>query len=153
MFYNYLKSIYRSVKNNDNISGKNDNIRYYIGINNKILNDLTTYNVYTDIGIPYTKSSKKYAKSSNDWATSKKYANLIGGVINNDVKQAQTTANEALGNLIEISKTEIDTLRNALKNLIAYIEKVGNKLDSVDLDTLKAQLTELDDILTKYNKF
>ncbi|AYV75726.1 MAG: hypothetical protein Terrestrivirus2_234 [Terrestrivirus sp.] len=149
MFYNYLKSIYKSVKNYDPIYKSHDSdnlnkLNYYskshsednfelseiIRTNNKILNGLARYQIINDIdNINY----------------------LAGGVINSEFEQAKNTADKSLHDLItKINDLELEKITKALNFIVNYINTLDKNVTSTDLSSLRAQLDELNEMLKIY---
>lgn len=155
MFYNYLKSIYKSVKNYDPIykSHNSDNLNklnYYskshsednfelseiIRTNNKILNGLARYQIINDI---------------NDINHINDINYLAGGVINSEFMHAKNTADKSLHDLItKINNLELEKITKALNFIVNYINALDKNVTSADLSKLRAQLDELNEMLKTY---
>lgn len=159
MFYNYLKSIYKSLKNYDpiykshdldNLNKLNDYSNSHLGTsiggnygletiiqtNNKILNGLVKYQIMNDVNFP-----------------NNEYIPLIGGNINTEFLKAKDDADKSLQDLItKINKLELDKIIKAINFIVNYINTLDRELSSTDISKLRGQLEELNEMLKTYTE-
>jgi hypothetical protein len=119
-----LKSIYRSVRSNHPNSTDLEQIKR---VNNFMLNDFA---LRATVGIPSMRG---------------------GDATTESIDRARDAAIKAIDDLFaKINTQDVDKIKKAFKFLLDYIDRLYYQTSNVDVQTIRKQLDELDQMVSKY---